>query len=94
MGRELWAGGPSLLVTQVDEYLSYNFGISENEHFCIYAFIDCALIEGGRRHVTDIERPLNRQHGSHRGKHPVRTAGGNGHAASLAALDFQFQGRS
>jgi hypothetical protein len=27
-------------------------------------------------------------------KHPVRTAGGSGQAASLAALGFQFQGRS
>jgi hypothetical protein len=27
-------------------------------------------------------------------KHPVRAAGGSGHAASLAALGFQFQGRS
>ena len=27
-------------------------------------------------------------------KHPVRTAGGSGQAASLTALGFQFQGRS
>jgi hypothetical protein len=61
------------LVTQVEKYLSYNFGISKNEYFDIYASIDCAPIEGGRRHVTDIERPLNRQHGSHRAwRKPLR----------------------
>jgi hypothetical protein len=27
-------------------------------------------------------------------KHPAWTAGGSGHAASLAAFGFQFQGRS
>ena len=28
------------------------------------------------------------------GKHPAKTAGGGGQAASLAGLGFQFQGRS
>jgi hypothetical protein len=37
---------------------------------------------------------LNRDQGQLFCKHPVRTAGGSGQAASLAALGFQFQGRS
>ena len=33
-------------------------------------------------------------HGHWKSKHPVRAAGDSGQAASLAALGFQFQGRS
>jgi hypothetical protein len=60
---------------------------------CFHAFGD----DPNPQVTRDRDQPLHNGEArilrSH-GKHPVRTAGGSGQAASLATFGFQFQGRS